>query len=218
MGIEENRKGKPIMTSTGIMFYPLDPKPEDVELEDIAHHLAGINRYNGASSIPYSVAMHTIIGANLCMAYWPNDYDTAFRFMLHDAAEAYSQDMLRPIKDSIPELKAMEKVIELTIADKFGIPNGIMTEKVREIDDNLLKTEFTFLMPLVPEGMIGKHIPELGPIIIRNASHSAITIKQIYLQKFKYLYIKSSFNCVGKSKKTIHQKLYVETEGRLAHG
>lgn len=218
MGIKKNRKGKAIMTSTGIMFYPLDPRPEDVEIEDIAHHLSGINRYNGASSIPYSVAIHTIIGTDLCMAYWPKDYDTALRFMLHDAAESYSQDMTRPIKESIPELKAIEKVIELTIADKFGIPNGIMTNKVREIDDNLLKTEFTFLMPWVPVEMVGKHLTEIGPAIFRNASYSATTIKQMYLQKFDYLYDKSNFNHTGKSKKTMSQKLYVEMEGRIPRG
>lgn len=208
MGISD-RKGKAIMTSTGIMFYPLDPKPEEINIEDIAHHLAGINRYNGASSVPFSVGMHTIIGADLCLAYWPKDYDTALRFMLHDAPESYSQDMTRPMKESIPELKAIEKVIELAIAEKYGIPNGIMTDKVREIDDNLLKTEFTFLMPRVPEGMVGNHLPELGPTIFKNAGYSPFMVKQTYLRKFEDLYSKSSF------KESISRGVYVEAEGRI---
>lgn len=52
------RKGDWILTFTGRRFYPLDPRPEDVCLEDIAHALSLICRYNGHSRFFYSVAEH----------------------------------------------------------------------------------------------------------------------------------------------------------------
>jgi hypothetical protein len=187
------RKGKALMTSTGIMFYPMDPRPEEVELEDITHHLAMENRFNGATCVPYSVGMHSIVGAQACLTYWPKDYETAFKFMIHDAPEAYSRDNSRPMKENIPELKKIEHKISLAIGKKFGVPDEIMTEKVREIDDNLLKTEFTFLMPRVPEDLSGKHMPELGSMIFQMAGLSFVQVKQEYLRMFDYLYERSGY-------------------------
>lgn len=181
------RKGAPIMTYSGILFYPLDPRPEEIILDDIVHQLAGINRYNGAASIPFSVAMHSIIGARLCLSYWPGDYETAFRFILHDAAETYTQDMIRPVKINIPELKKIENKISDMIARKFNLDGPLMTDKVTEIDNNLLRTEFTFLMPWVPDTVAGKHLPYLGPAIFKMASMGFESVKAQYLELFNEL-------------------------------
>lgn len=180
------------MTSTGTMFYPLDPRIEEIHLEDIAHHLTGINRFNGGTIIPFSVAMHSIIGSRLCLSFWPGDYDTAFKFLLHDAPETYTQDISRPIKRNHPELEAIEGVISDMIARKFNVDGPLMTDKVIEIDDNLLKTEFTLLMSAVPEGTPGKHLPYLEPSLFQMAARSHASVKQEYLKAFADLYSKIS--------------------------
>lgn len=54
-----------IHTFSGIAFDLLNPKPEMILLEDIIHSLALINRFNGASIFPYSVAQHSLYVASL---------------------------------------------------------------------------------------------------------------------------------------------------------
>ena len=175
------------MISTGIMFYPLDPRAEDICTEDIAHHLTGMNRFNGGTSIPFSVAMHSIIGSRLCLSYWPEDYETAFKFLLHDAPEVYTNDFSRPIKLNNPELEIIERKISDIIVEKFDLDGPLMTDKVIEIDDNMLKTEFTLLMPWVPDGTPGKHLPYLGPSIFDMAAMSFERVKREYLTMFEDL-------------------------------
>ncbi len=51
-----NRKGEWIQTYTGKQFWPLDPRPEDIDIEDIAHALALTCRFNGHCDYFYSVA------------------------------------------------------------------------------------------------------------------------------------------------------------------
>lgn len=55
------RRGDFICTYTGRKFYPLDPRPEDVCIEDIAHALALVNRFGGHTRVPYSVAQHSVL-------------------------------------------------------------------------------------------------------------------------------------------------------------
>ena len=50
-----------IQTYTGKAFDLLNPTPEMVEVTDIAHHLALINRFTGATAVPYSVAQHSVL-------------------------------------------------------------------------------------------------------------------------------------------------------------
>ena len=81
-----------MMTYTGEMFDPLNPDPELVRIEDIAHALALTNRYNGHTKFPYSVAQHCVRMAQPDM---PGDM---LMSLLHDAAEAYVGDMVHPLK------------------------------------------------------------------------------------------------------------------------
>jgi uncharacterized protein len=49
-----------MQTYTGRQYWPLDPRPEDVRVEDIAHHLSLINRFCGATRVAWSVGIHSI--------------------------------------------------------------------------------------------------------------------------------------------------------------
>ena len=79
-----------IPTYTGHHFDIFDPDPAKIHIEDIAHHLSLINRFNGATLFPYSVAQHSLMVSSLC----PQEYKLAG--LMHDAAEAYVGDFPAP--------------------------------------------------------------------------------------------------------------------------
>lgn len=90
----QERRGK-IRTFTGRYVNPLDLKIDDIAIEDIAHHLAGINRYTGATPIPFNVAQHSVLVAQLLAHEGPRLQLAA---LLHDASEAYLNDIASPVK------------------------------------------------------------------------------------------------------------------------
>lgn len=113
------RFGDWFQTATGLVFWPLDPRPEEVCIEDIAHHLSNECRYNGATRAFYSVAQHSVYVSRLVppeLALWG---------LLHDAAEAYCKDIPKPLK-RWPAFAAVYGPIEARImaavCDHFGLP------------------------------------------------------------------------------------------------
>jgi hypothetical protein len=88
------RIGHFMHTASTLPYYPLDPRAEDVRIEDIAQALAYQCRFNGMvkGGRFYSVAEHCV----LCSYLGPEE--EALERLLHDAAEAYLGDIIRPIK------------------------------------------------------------------------------------------------------------------------
>jgi uncharacterized protein len=109
-------------TSTGRQVDPLDLKPEDVCVEDIAHHLSQTCRFNGATPMFYSVAEHAVHVAGL-VEYHAGPV-AALVALHHDDAEAYLGDQIRPVKSFLgfadgPLLvtfDAVEDVVQSTIS------------------------------------------------------------------------------------------------------
>lgn len=128
-----------VQTYSGKRFDFLDPKPEQIDIEDIAHSLSGLPRYNNHTKVPYSVAQHSLA----VMRKVPvNDYLVA---LLHDAPEAYIGDMLGPIKRRVPQFQEIETGVWFAICRKFGL-DGIIPESVRRADIIALATEQRDLM------------------------------------------------------------------------
>jgi hypothetical protein len=121
-----------ILTFTGKKFFPLDPKPEDICIEDIAHALALTCRYNGHSREFYSVAQHAEI-----MSYLPGDPRW---LLMHDAAEAYLSDVPRPIKPMLPEFRTIEDTILAVIGGKYGLGDPDH-KNIKHADMVMLATE-----------------------------------------------------------------------------
>lgn len=112
-----DRKGPFQVNAVGGRWYPLDPRPEDFEIEVIAHHLGNICRYGGAPRDFYSVAEHSV----LVSFYVPPAF--ARHGLLHDAAEAVVGDTIKPIK-LLPEWGAVRRVEALNasaISQRFGL-------------------------------------------------------------------------------------------------
>jgi len=144
-----------IVTYTGKPFDLLDPQPEMVCIEDIAHALAHICRYTGHVREFYSVAQHCVLMTN---ADLPGD---PLQRLLHDSAEAYIGDIARPWKQllyinrpdlapytthTILSVKIFEQKIQDIIGEALGI-KLIHSAEVKEADNRIMATEIRDLMP-----------------------------------------------------------------------
>lgn len=123
------RKGHYMHTSNGRKYWPLDPRPSEVSIEVIAHHLANRCRYNGATQHPrnkerilYSVAEHSGLVA-LYIALKGGSEDEIRAGLLHDGSEFANGDLIRPLKyDPLfaGPFKSVEVLNERAIATRFG--------------------------------------------------------------------------------------------------
>ena len=108
-------------TWTGKVVYPLDPKPDQICLLDIAHGLGFTCRFNGQSKF-YSVAEHSVLLADWILKKNPDQHLVALHALMHDAGEAYLPDIPSPVKLLLPEFKACEERLLEVILEAFGIP------------------------------------------------------------------------------------------------
>jgi 5'-deoxynucleotidase YfbR-like HD superfamily hydrolase len=116
----------------------LDPSPLDVELEDIAHGLARVARWNGQTKGAhiFSVAQHALLVEALARAKAPRlDASGRLAVLLHDAPEYVVGDMISPFKTVIGDsYKAVEHRLLAAIHLRFGLPPTLP-----EILQNLIK-------------------------------------------------------------------------------
>lgn len=82
----------------GRKFWPIDPSPDEVSIDDIAHALSNICRFGGRCSHFYSVAQHSVMVSRIVARTRP---DLALHGLLHDAAEAYLGDVIAPLKHDL---------------------------------------------------------------------------------------------------------------------
>lgn len=139
------RRGRWMQTATGKQFWPLDPRPEEIDIRDIAHGLAMQCRYGGQCLRFYSVAEHCVLMAR----YAPDDIklDT----LMHDASEAYLSDVIRPIKAYLTNYREIETELERVIAQRFGL-RWPMHGAIKRLDTAILVDERDQVMapPPVP--------------------------------------------------------------------
>jgi hypothetical protein len=112
------RIGRYMHVASGGKYWPFDPRPEEIDIETIAHHLAMKVRYNGAVKDYYSVAEHSVY-----VSYEVPPEHT-LEGLLHDGSEAYNGDLIRPLKydASFREpFQRVEKLNERALAQRFGL-------------------------------------------------------------------------------------------------
>ena len=134
---DQDRKGL-VRTFTGKYVNPLDLNFDDVCIEDIAHHLSNICRFTGAGPF-YSVAQHSVQVSWLCKG-WSRDFKLAG--LLHDAAEAYLNDLASPVKhaEGMETYRAAEEVATRVIFGALGA-NPEYLDLVKEHDDKMFQNE-----------------------------------------------------------------------------
>lgn len=185
----EKKKIKPrigdwMTTYTGGMFWLLDPRPEEVFIEDIAHALSLICRYNGHIKGFYSVAQHSVIVSQQC-----KEEDALFG-LLHDAAEAYTGDIISPLKRLLPNYKAIEERIINAVCSKYSIRvTKRRKQEVKYWDNVLLATEVRDLIPHKYLNWKFEAPPLESPI---KTLWGPKTAEKHFLKRFKELYGKST--------------------------
>lgn len=142
------RKGGSIQTFSGIIYHPLDPRPEDINLVDVAHSLANTSRFTGHCRTHYSTGEHAVRvswrvrdnGGTLMQQYVA---------LHHDDSDAYLPDVPTPLK-VLPEFewfRLIEKSNQEACFQAFGCVVDDYSI-IKKADTELLLTEKRDLMPL----------------------------------------------------------------------
>ena len=119
----------------------LDPTPVDIEIEDIAHGLAFVARWNGQTKgdFPYSVAEHSLLVEEIFTRIHP-DAPAKWRLaaLLHDAPEYVIGDMISPVKAAVgPGYGALDDRLAAAVHIRFGLPAAIpawVKRKIKKAD------------------------------------------------------------------------------------
>lgn len=115
----------------------LDPTPLDIEIEDIAHGLAFVARWNGQTvgDFAYSVAEHSLLVEALFARIVPNaPVRWRLAALLHDAPEYVIGDMISPVKSAVgPGYGALDDRLTAAIHLRFGLPAVIPVATKRQI-------------------------------------------------------------------------------------
>lgn len=150
-------RGYNMVTASGGVFWPSAPSVFDVRIADVAAQLSRICRFNGALKKGiqiYSVAQHScIVADNL-----PPELQLAG--LLHDAAEAYVGDMIKPIKAALPDYCALENRVLEVLSIAFKVPLAELNHPlIKEADLRAVVTERRDL--LVPNEAVnwGDNLP-----------------------------------------------------------
>jgi 5'-deoxynucleotidase YfbR-like HD superfamily hydrolase len=99
----------------GVLYDLHELRPEDVEIEDLAHRLSHIGRFGGAlPGAPYTVAQHCVLVSILCT-------ENPLGGLLHDLSEALIGDVISPIKHRVMEFVRLEQKVEQQLRD-LGYP------------------------------------------------------------------------------------------------
>ncbi|MYM55329.1 HD domain-containing protein [Thalassovita mangrovi] len=115
----------------------LDPTPMDIEVEDIAHGLAFVARWNGQTlgDFAYSVAEHSLLVEDLFTRMYPGTpVKWRLAALLHDAPEYVIGDMISPVKAAVgPGYDELDKRLIAAIHIRFGLPAAIPVTVKKQI-------------------------------------------------------------------------------------
>jgi len=142
-------RGPHLNTWSGVSFHLLTPSPEEVLLEDIAHHLAFQSRSTGAVTRDFSIAQHSLIVCDLVIKEFIKRGYTALEIkniamqaLLHDSEEYVTGDINKPLKVLIaPILTPVAKEIKRVIGIKLGYDLMNMPPEIKHADNIAMATE-----------------------------------------------------------------------------
>jgi len=164
-GIMKSERGPSIRLPSGEHFFPFDPRPDEIDLVDIAHILCQTRRWNGACKRFYSVAEHSMLVADAV----PPEH--RLQALLHDAPEALTGfgDVPTPIKRMTSFVTDMENRIWQVICEKFDLPYEMHTS-VKWADKAIAALEVRDLTdwadkPEVHDSIRGMRADGMAPVI-----------------------------------------------------
>lgn len=156
--VPTEREGSFIETYRGERFFPFDPRPQEVYLEDIATGLSNTCRFGGHCRQFYSVALHSLHVSSELVDHPPR---IQLFGLLHDAAEAYLGDIPRPIKAEFDDFEQAEERLLDAIWMAFDLRSPTADEwaTVMAADDRLLAYEAS---ELLSDGSWAEDPPDLN--------------------------------------------------------
>ena len=132
--------GNTIKLRSGLYLDLAIPQPDQFTFLDIAGALSKICRFGAQIPRFYSVAEHSMLCA--IQAYRDgHDNEVQAAVLLHDAAEAFIGDVVKPLKLMLPDYSRVESQMEKCIFDKYGIEHEKHKDIIREIDQSMLINE-----------------------------------------------------------------------------
>ena len=159
-------------TYTKLHINPLKPTINQINLKDIAHALSLICRGNGQVKHFYSVGQHCI---NCCEEAKARGESERIQLacLLHDGAEAYLSDVIRPVKVELIGYTEIEDNFLKLILEKFGLADLTPEEwnKVKQIDDALLQYDLVELL--------GEELSSEGYTFVRTPDIEFVPFEQI---------------------------------------
>lgn len=184
-----------IMTASGRRFWPLEPRVEDVDIGDIAHHLAHLCRFTGAVREFYSVAQHSV---QISLALAPTLagpsrlHDRAvwrargLYGLLHDASEAYLVDVPRPLKrdPSFRVYRVFEERLQTVIYDAFGLTMTGEPADLKVVDRRMLRTEQRDLMPPAGPGEYRHDVAPFDSVSFAEGTWMPWRARLVFLNRF----------------------------------
>lgn len=181
IGVGEERVGDWIETYTGGVFWPLDPRPEEIDIEDIAHALSMMCRFNGHCSTFMSIGEHSVNVCEDVERKHPDQPVLALEALLHDGSEAYIADIVSPVKRHIrPWYGPIEDRLQMVIHRRYNLPESY-DPRVKESDLAVLMTEARVL---VRSGGLSWHYDGIEPAPVRIEGYLPAEAKGRFLGKF----------------------------------
>jgi hypothetical protein len=145
-------RGDWMQTATGRQFWPMDPRPHEVFIDDIAHALSMLCRFGGHCLRFYSVAEHSVL---IARAAAPEHKLWA---LLHDAPEAYIVDIVRPLKPFLIGYREAEQRLMRAICVRFNLHLELPAD-VKALDRSILADERIQAMAEPPRPWDGEVAP-----------------------------------------------------------
>ena len=176
----------------------LDPSPLDIEIDDIAHGLARVARWNGQTygNHAYSVAEHSVLVLTLFDRMGGNvSHDQRLAALLHDASEYVIGDMISPFKAVIGNnYRETEERIQAAIMMRFGIAGDMspaLKKRIKQADRaaaHLEAEQLAGFSPTETKRFFGTWPTNITPQPKLNAPLSATDAKALLIRAFEELY------------------------------
>jgi len=176
-----------IQVYTGSKLNPINPDINSIHIEDIAHALSQMPRFNGHGRVPYNIACHSIhVGSTVYHATQNKAY--ALVGLLHDASEALGlSDIPKPVKQYFPEYQQVENKLLGAVFAAFHISQKtvyLAWDEVKKADNIALITEFNALFDHPPiDNWTSAYDVEPDPNGIEILNHE--DAKALFLYKYE---------------------------------
>ena len=176
----------------------LDPTALDIEIEDIAHGLSFVARWNGQThgDFPYSVAEHSLLVEQIYSKLYKNpEKKWCLAALLHDAPEYVMGDMISPVKSAIgSDYQSLENRLSSAINLRFGLPTKLpenIKKQIKKADKISAWIEATQIAGF-SEDEANKLIGPAPKSNVDNFSiklRAPLEVREDYILRFKELFI-----------------------------